>query len=74
MSVTYHGCKNPECDVITAVQHWPARVDEPAGSTAGDGCDGCGEELGAEVEGPEPDYEAMEEARLIDREHDRKEW
>jgi hypothetical protein len=54
-------CVNPECDEITDVQEWPATRTDPADSTHGDGCKGCGDELQDEPldEDPmdEPDYE-----------------
>jgi hypothetical protein len=70
MRVPYR-CQNPACDVITSVQEWPATRYDPADSTWGDGCEGCGEELQHEPvspdELPEPDYEAIEEQRAMRR-------
>jgi hypothetical protein len=66
----YYRCTNPECDAITTVREWPATRIDPADSTWPDGCATCGEELQREPlhdEAPEPDYEAMEEARLMAR-------
>ncbi len=64
----YYECQNPECENVTEVQTWAPTRYEPGDSTHGDGCSECGEELCSEpTEGPEPDYEAMEEARLLAR-------
>jgi hypothetical protein len=67
----FYGCSDPDCDAITMVRSWRARVDEPAGSTHGDGCSRCGEQLADEpTDGPEPDYEAMAEAKAMHHEPD----
>lgn len=49
MNGMYH-CLNPACDAETYVQEWPATRTDPAESTWGDGCAGCGEELNPEPE------------------------
>jgi hypothetical protein len=56
MILSYPCSRAPACDAVTNVQEWPATRTDPAESTWGDGCEGCGADLADEpldIEPPE---------------------
>lgn len=80
MNIETYACTNSECGELTDVRFWPATRTDPADSTWGDGCKDCGAPLQdepVEIDPPEPDYEAMQEAQQERRTEgfdDREEW
>jgi methionyl-tRNA synthetase len=67
MATEFYACTNDDCDAATTVRTWPATRTDPADSTWGDGCEGCGADLEPEPLDPAPperdDSEAEMEAR-----------